>query len=247
MMHPHTARIQKTSARILLLFLLGMALPLLASAQHRPQLNLPKYDLKQYHFGFILGINQMFFSVNNVEEFDKMDSLYKLESTPELGFNIGIVSNLRLAEYWDLRFIPTLSFGERNLNYTFMLRNKQFYEDKKKVESTHIDLPLVVKFKSQRLNNFRAYILGGAKYSIDLASQAKKKESDDELRVKIERNDLALETGVGFDFYTTYFKFGTELKMSYGINDVLKQENTIYTRGIESMRSKIFQISFTFE
>lgn len=210
-------------------------------------LNLPKYDQKLYHFGFILGVNQMFFSVKNVPEFDKLDSLYILESTPELGFNIGIVSNLRLAEHWDLRFIPTLSFGERNLHYTFLQNNRKFYQDKKKVESTHIDLPFELKFKANRLNNFRAYLLSGAKFSIDLASQAKKKEADDALRVKIERNDVAFEAGVGFDFYTTYFKFGTELKMSYGMRDLLKHENTPYARGIESLKSKIFQISFTFE
>jgi hypothetical protein len=230
------------------LVLLGLALSLgVAQSQRRVQINLPKYDLKDYHFGFILGVNQMFFSVDRVPEFDELDSLYILESTPEMGFNIGIVSNLRLAENWDLRFIPTLSFGQRNLHYTFLLDNKQYYEEKRMIESTHIDFPFNLKFKSHRINNFRAYVIGGAKFSIDLASQAKKKEQDDELMVKLERDDMAAEFGVGFDFYTTFFKFGTELKMSYGVHDLLRHENNPYTRGIESLNSKIFQLSLTFE
>ncbi|HRY98550.1 MAG TPA: porin family protein [Bacteroidales bacterium] len=230
------------------LMILGLMLTLsLVQAQRRVQINLPKYDLKDYHFGFILGVNQMFFSVDRVPEFNELDSLYILESTPEMGFNIGIVSNLRLAENWDLRFIPTLSFGQRNLHYTFLLNDKQYYEDKKMIESTHIDFPFNLKFKSHRINNFRAYVLSGVKFSIDLASQAKKKEQDDELRVKLERDDMAAEFGVGFDFYTHFFKFGTELKMSYGVRDLLRHENNAYSRGIEKLNSKIFQLSLTFE
>jgi len=56
-----------------------------------------------------------------------------------------------------------------------------------------------------------------------------------------------IEVGIGFDFYTTYFKFGTELKMSYGLNDLLIQENNIYTDVIDKITSKISQVSFTFE
>ena len=216
-------------------------------AQRRVQINLPKYDLKEYHFGFILGINQMFFSVHRVPEFEALDSLYILESTPEMGFNIGIVSNLRLSENWDLRFIPTLSFGQRNLHYTFLMNNQKYYVEKKMIESTHIDFPFNLKFKAHRINNFRAYLLSGVKFSMDLASQAKKKEQDDELRVKLERDDMSLEFGVGFDFYTHFFKFGTELKMSYGIEDLLRHDNTAYTRGIDALNSKIFQLSLTFE
>jgi hypothetical protein len=229
----------------LLLLFLGSSIQV--NAQRRVQLNLPSYDQKQYHFGFILGMNQMFFSMDRVPEFNELDSLYILESTPEMGFNIGIVSNLRLSENWDLRFVPTLSFGERNLHYTFLLEDELFFEDKKKIESTHIDFPINLKFKANRVNNFRAYLLSGVKFSIDLASQAKKKEQDDELRVKLERDDMALEFGVGFDFYTHYFKFGTELKMSYGVHNLLRQENNIYTRGLDGLHSKIFQLSLTFE
>jgi len=118
---------------------------------------------------------------------------------------------------------------------------------KKNVPSTFVELPLHLKYKSKRLNNFRAYLLGGANYRIDLASQANKSKDAAEVQAKLLRSDVYGELGVGFDFYFEWFKFGTELKMSYGVLDVLKRENNIYTDGIDKLRSKIFQISLTFE
>ncbi|MHC1708506.1 MAG: porin family protein [Bacteroidales bacterium] len=217
------------------------------NAQRLKPENLPKYDLAPYHFGFILGMNQMFFSLKTIEDFTRQDSIYGVTAEPEMGFNIGIVTNLRLGEYWDLRFIPTLSFGERIMIFTRAIQDTVFFDTRKKVESTYLDFPLEVKFKSKRIHNTRAYVLAGVKYSLDLASQAKKKEQDEEIRVKLKKNDYALEVGVGFDFYTTYFKFGTELKMSYGVRDILKHETNIYTGSIERLNSKIFQFTLTFE
>lgn len=216
-------------------------------AQHRQPENLPKYDLAPYHFGFILGGNQMFFAVKPAKDLYSQDTVYAVSSKPDIGFNIGIVTNLRLGTYFDLRFIPTLAFGERNMIFTHSYRDSVFYNTEKKVESTYLDFPLELKFKSRRLHNTRAYVLTGIRYSIDLASQAKKKADDEEIRIKLKKNDYALEVGVGFDFYTNFFKFGTELKMAYGFRDLLYREPNIYTASIDKLNSKIFQLTFTFE
>jgi len=205
--------------------------------------NLPKFDFKPYHFGFALCINKMDFAIHPVPDYK--DSLFVIQSQPEWGFNIGIVSNLRLNDYADLRFIPTLSFGDRILNYT-LNDGTSVIRTSKKIESTFIDFPLVLKYKSKRLNNVRAYVIAGAQYSIDLASQAKKKSRKNDL-VKLKQNDFLYQVGVGFDFYLMYFKFATELKMSYGVRDLLKHDNTIYTNSIDKLNSKIFQLSFLFE
>lgn len=217
----------------------------LVSAQKHPQIeNLPKYDLRPYHFGFALCLNKMDFAIKPVENFVS-DSLFVILSQPQWGFNIGIVSNLRVGNYGDLRFIPTLSFGQRNLVYTLKY-DTTTVQTQKKIESTFIDFPLVFKYKSKRINNFRAYIIGGAQYSIDLASQAKKKDRENEL-VKLKQNDICYQFGVGFDFYLAYFKFATEIKMIYGMRDLLKRDNTVYTTSIDRLNSKLFQISFLFE
>ncbi|MBN2174716.1 MAG: PorT family protein [Bacteroidales bacterium] len=238
--------------------------PVQITAQSRKVENMPTYDYAKYHFGFILAANQMFFRLRPIEgyhfkQFDALQAneinadsayIYSIESEPTTGFTVGIVGNLRLGDYFDLRFVPSLAFGERYLNYRFLR-----YQDgadtlvdvKKVVPSTFVEMPLHIKYKSQRLNNFRAYVLSGFNYRIDLASQAKRSKDQGEIQVKINRNDIYWEIGVGFDFYFEWFKFGTEAKMSYGILDMLKREDNIYTDGIDRLSSKIFQISLTFE
>jgi hypothetical protein len=93
------------------------------------------YDLKSYHFGFLLGLNQMNFIIRNIENLRPLDTLYGIESTPKMGFNIGIVADLRISEFINLRFIPSLSFGERSLNYFIKFNNKTVASVEKKVES----------------------------------------------------------------------------------------------------------------
>jgi len=238
-------------------------------SQSRQVPNRPEYDLAPYHFGFLLGINQMLFTIktrpfyqdvtyynnstNQSLPDQNVDSvkLYNLEASPTFGFVIGLVGNLRLGEYFDLRFTPALTFGDRNIDYTM----KSYFGSsvpttlivQKNIQSTFVEFPLWVRFKGRRMHNARPYILAGGKWSLDLASNAKKKVDSNAAFVFLNQKDIYALGGVGFDFYTLYFKFGTEISMSYGLFDVLKRDNNIYTAPISRMSSKIFQISFTFE
>lgn len=218
--------------------------------------NLPHYDQKPYHFGFSLGLNKMDFALqpisnlhdikrsgNGVAEFDTLKSVL---TRAENGFNIGIVSNLRLADQWDLRFIPTLTFGDRNIIYSGK-RNGAPITRTQQLESTFIDFPLHLKYKSVRMVNTRAYVIGGLKYSHDLASTEDKEDFEDEILASIRKNDFFYELGVGFDYYFYYFKFSTEIKASFGVRDMLKRENSMFTNSIDRLNSKIIMISFLFE
>lgn len=211
-------------------------------------MNLPKYDLKKYHFGFLLAYNQFDFAIKPYSNLNAFDSLMVVESQSQSGFNIGVVSNLRLGNNFDLRFLPTLSFGDRIINYTIMYHDTISQKVQKKVESTYIDFPILLKFKSSRMNNMRVYVLGGFNYSIDLASQAKKKnEQKDEVLIKLYRNDYSFQIGVGMDFYLTFFKFSTEFKMAYGFRDLIQREGNLFSNSIERLNSKTMQVSFLFE
>jgi len=175
-----------------------------------------------------------------------------IESRPTPGFVISIVSDMRIGNLFNLRFIPSLSFGDRDLIYSILVYRKTdttLMSFTKKVPSTYINFPLEIKYKALRYDNFRPYLLAGAQYTLDLASQAKKREqrSAEEKIVKFNQNDFYLEAGVGFDFYNEWFKLGIELKMMYGLMDILKREHNIYTDPIAKLNSKIFQLSFTFE
>ncbi len=228
--------------------LIVFALLSFAVFSQRGNKNLPKYDLKKYHFGFLLAFNQFDFAVKPVSNLRPYDSLMVVESTPMSGFNLGVISNLRIGDHFDLRFIPTLSFGDRVLNYTIKYQDTIFHTVKKKIESTYIDFPVYVKFKSSRMNNTRLYVIAGLEYSLDLASQAKKKQqSKDEIYVKLKSDDYSFHAGVGADFYLTYFKFAVEFKMAYGFNDLIVREGNLFSNSIERLTAKNMQISFLFE
>ena len=217
--------------------------------------NNPQYDRKPYHFGFMIGFNEMDFTLRRQPNFnidpqkEGILDLYSVDVLPEKGFNVGIISNLRLNDHLDFRFIPDLAFGERNIKYLYSDTVNRTRSVVKKIESTYVEFPFLFKYKGVRLLNARPYIVGGLKYSMDLASQAKKKKKtdDNEDLVKIKRNDISGEVGLGFDFYLKYFKFATEVKMSYGLINIIDKEDTYLTNSIDRMSSKIFMISFLFE
>jgi len=248
----------------LILFIAFIFVGKSVNAQTSKVLNLPTYNQQPYHFGFILAANQMLFSVKPVKDLPRIkwtteqspdiyaDSLYVygLTSTPTPGFSIGILGNLLTGRYTDLRFIPTLSFGERLLNYSILAYRADssfLVNTQKSVTSTYVEFPLLFRYRSRRLNNVGAYVIGGIKYTIDLASRKKTNENTSDVSIKLKRHDIAAVIGVGFDFYTTYFKFGTELKMSYGLNNIIIKEDNIYANSIDQLRSKIFMLTFTFE
>ncbi len=237
-----------------------------ATSQDRGVMNLPAYNNAPYHFGFILAINQMHFTVKMKDGFqnytyDSLQSpdiyadsmnLLNVTSDPTMGFTVGIVGNLRLGKYFDLRFVPSLAFGERNINFYTKIYDDgtaSLVEIRKNVTSAHIDLPLFIKYRSKRVHNFGAYVLGGLKYTLDLAAtRADKKEKEEkETLVKLNKHDFLAEVGVGIEFYNAWFKFGIEAKMSYGLTDLLNRDDNVYSGGIESLKSKIWQLSFTFE
>ena len=132
-----------------LLIIIILLSPLISNGQRykKPQ-NLVKYDFKKLHFGFTLGINALNFNVQKSNNSLNNDTLLSILAQNQKGFNLGIVSNLRLGRYTDLRFIPTLVFGERILDYRFNETNNLTINSKR-IESTSIDFPIYIKYKSK--------------------------------------------------------------------------------------------------
>lgn len=190
------------------------------------------------------------------EHFERVDEdgnlqmgkpLRSLSSKASPGFGIGFVINKRLGENADLRLTPTLVFNDRLAYYEFEGEEAVI---EKKVQSTMVDFPLGFKLKSDRRNNFRAYVIGGAKYSIDIGS---KKRSNDaangamEKFLKNKRNFLSYEGGFGFDLYFEYFKMSPEIKLSYTLNDILKNDPSPYSKPIDKLMLRHVTFSLFFE
>ena len=236
---------QKITTYFLLLALFLGTLTSKAQRNKRAQ-NLIQYDYKKLHFGFTLGINDLNFNMQKNSNTITNDTLKTLHSKSQKGFNLGIVSNLRIGKYTDLRFVPTLVFGERHLYYGFIDMEQKDDERIKRIESTLIDFPIYIKYKSARYNNFRTYVIGGLKYSMDIASQDKIDDDGQEI-VKLKKNDLMGEVGFGLDFYLEYFKFSPQIKLSYGLLNLLSKDESVYTQSLNRLTTNGWMLSFTFE
>lgn len=215
----------------------------LFAQRYNVPLNLPNYDNKPIHFGFLIGLNTLDFKLTPVSNVE--DELFVIQSQNQKGFNLGVVSNMRLGNNLDFRFIPTLSLAERRIFYT-LNDNTVLTDENKKIESTFIEFPVSIKYKSSRYNNGRAYIMTGLKYSLDLASQRNIDDEGLEI-VKIKKDDFLYEIGLGLDFYLPYFKFSPELKANFGLTNLVVNDGSIYSRSIKGMKTRGFSISFTFE
>jgi len=233
-------------------------------------INLADYDEATYHFGFTLTANMMYLTLRPEDDYRDswhpyqeelywmpiVDSLKysNIQTVPTPGFSVGIVANLRLTDYLDLRVVPGMTFSWREVRHDFItVKNgaEGTHIVKDDVESVFIDLPFMLKYKAMRINNFRPYVITGLEYKYDLLSNSKKRnEMNAKQIVKLSPNDIYFTIGAGFDFYMFWFKLGVELRMAFGTFDLLKRQgidDNFATASINALRSKQFNIIFTFE
>ena len=224
-----------------------LLIPFAVSGQKEKPMNRSWYDEKLLHFGFSLGFNTMDLNITPSQEYLEADSLYPEVTRLNPGINIQIVTNLHPSRYIDIRFLPGVSFGQRNVRY---YKDQVLYNEQQRIESSFMEFPLLLKYKGDRLNNVRPYVIGGLNYRYDLAG---KKEFDDErpVYIRLKRSDLYFEVGTGLDFYLTYFKLSVELKMSNGLRNVLVDDaapgHLQFHNAIDKMRSQLWILAFHFE
>lgn len=211
-------------------------------------LNYQRGDRTLLHFGFSLGVNYMDYrallsGVNG----------YRAETGKlNVGFSVGIISELRICEDLGLRFLPGLEFANRSLAFTHV----EGEEGGKKYaynESVYINLPLMLKYKAKRINNFRPFLTAGSSFKYDFHNHDRLKP-DKSVFFRTNRSDVFLETGAGCDFYLPYFKFGIELRFSLGLTDVLVHRHDSenpgyenYTNALKKLNARIFSVCFNFE
>jgi len=241
-------RVRRISLILLLLLPLLTVGQSYTSGKNIKTENLPNFDLNRLHFGFLLGYNNADFFLKKSPTAFVEDSLLGVEHLRKPGFNLGIISSLNMTPNLSLRFIPSLSFQDRVLQYRFLESDGEVSIFDKPIESTYLEFPLLLKFRSDRINNFAVYMIAGGKCSLDMASQEDVNNNlDDDVVVKLSRSDYSYEVGGGVDFFLTYFKFGIDLKIGVGIPNQLVDDGTRFSRTLESLRTKNYFLTFTFE
>ena len=220
--------------------LCGVSLP--AFAQARVQ-NMAEHDQKPYYFGLTFGFNMAQYRIRYTEAYALTDTFKTIQPYWGPGFTLGLMGNLRVSKWVDLRIVPSLQFAEKRLN--FNTANKDSLE-KRTVESIYFTFPVQLKFKSDRIRNFRFYALGGGKIDYDLASNARSRKANEFLKIK--SFDAGYEIGVGFEFYYPNFIFSPEIKLSQGLVDqIYRDRNLPLTNAIETITTRTIVLSIHLE
>ncbi|MFL9843050.1 type IX secretion/gliding motility protein PorT/SprT [Flavobacterium rhizosphaerae] len=207
-----------------------------------PIINLENFDKQRVHWGYFLGFNSYDF------KFDyKVDPGKDIIVKSTTGFNVGLVGNLRLFEYLDLRFEPGLYYTQRDLAFPNI---QDAYDRLREVKSTYIHFPLLLKFSSKRVGNVRPYLTGGVSRTWNLDSNEFVKDDNitgDRFRMKTWTNNY--ELGFGIDLYFEYFKFSPSIRGVFSFDDEIIRDNdpsSPYTGNIGSMKTRAILVNFTF-
>ena len=232
--------------RILILFLLIHSF---GFSQKEKQQLYKNFDKRLIHFGFMLGVNSSDFNVYPKVNAYEQYGITSISNDAQPGGQLGILTTVKLGTPTiRFRFIPTLSFQERVLNYTSIdTFNFPKGIGQQRINSTNLDFPMMLQFRTRRYNNFTAYSLIGMQYSMDLQSQEDASQNFYDPFIKIKRNDWQGQIGFGIEFFAPFFKFGMELKYSQGFKNSFIQDFTTVANPIDRLYNRGWTFSIIFE
>ncbi|MEO6314496.1 MAG: outer membrane beta-barrel protein [Chitinophagaceae bacterium] len=243
----HLLRFKKQQPGIVAVLLL-LCSSFSAFAQLRDGLNLPDNDEKSYHIGIVvMGVSSRF-QISQHPRFLQNDSVLSVYPENTGGIGIGGMHTFRIGSHWDARVVfPQLLFANKVITYELKYpQSGEAAVTKKSIESILLGIPIQVKYKSDRIRNFRVYMMGGVKFETDLSSKARAKNADD--LVKLKGSDFGIEAGIGFNFYMRYFVLSPEIKVSNGISNVHSRDaNLKFSSVIDKIQSRQIVFSLIFE
>jgi hypothetical protein len=195
------------------------------------------------HFGVTFGVNISDYKIIIDSQYYAQTAIRTIRSSSSPGFNLGVISDFAISRSFDFRFVPDLSFTERDIVYS--LQNVDTLATKQ-VQSVYLDFPVELKYKSAPYKDFRMYVVGGVRYSLDLASNAEARNA--ESLVKVYPNSFFAEYGVGCEFHLPLVTICPEIKVSYGLTNALKQDPALpYSNVISKLIPRSILISLHFE
>ncbi len=199
-------------------------------------MNLTTFDRETFHFGYSVGINGMGFTT-----FPATGMQIDVKQNP--GININMVSSMRLAKYLDLRFLPGIQFGQRDITITNTLTQEVWDA---RIESVYLDFPFLLKYRSMRVNNYAPYLIAGINPRVDLTGG--EIENWKPVQRLVKAFDVFPELGIGLDFYLDKVKVATELKFAVGLLNIYnippnEPEYALFSGALDRMLSKMVILS----
>lgn len=206
------------------------------------------HDDWPYYFGLSISYNHSYLHPSKHPKFLQDDSVLSVDPGSSGGIALGLLGTLQLSPRFSLRANPQLIIGGAKY-FTYSLKypaSGENYIEKKTLPSTIVSFPLQVKFNSDRIGNFRTYLLGGVKYDKDLASNSQARNAED--LVKLSNSDYGYEAGIGFNFYFPFVTFSPELKISNGLSNIHSRDPSLkYSNVLDKLQSRMIVFSIILE
>ncbi|MBD1261827.1 PorT family protein [Maribacter polysiphoniae] len=213
----------------------------MAQFNEDPIINLENEDEPLLNWGYFLGFNQYDF------KFDYKNDAKHILVDKSFGFNVGLIGELRLNEFLDVRLEPGLLYNSRTLGFPGFTEESDAIRE---VKSTYINFPLLLKASAKRLGNWKPFLIGGASISMNLGSNEDSLDDNSAGTFRMKKMVYNYELGFGIDFYLEYFKFTPSIRGVFAISDELVPDNdpdSPWTGNLAGMRTRGLFINFTFE
>ena len=208
------------------------------------EINRSGHDFIPYYFGLTFGYSSMNLLTSKDTRFLQYDSVLTVEPGASGAVTLGLLGTLRLDKHFQMRLAPQLTIGGSRL-FTYTLKYPNVNEAaivKEPLTSTLFTVPLEFKFNSDRIDNFRVFMMGGAYTAIDLSSNSNARNAEN--LIKLKPNDFGYELGVGFDFYLKFVTLSPEIKINNGLSNVHSRDpNLKYSNILDKLYTR--QVTFT--
>lgn len=207
--------------------------------------NLENFDKRFLTWGYFLGFNNYDFKIDYVQQFTDSNTDIIVES--QAGFNVGLIGDMRISNYINLRLEPGLYITQRNLTFPNFTEE---LDANREVKSTYIHVPLLLKVSTKRLNNIKPFLVGGVSTSINLSSEEKNPEDNSSGTFRMTRNTSYYEIGFGIDFYLYYFKFSPSIRGVFAMSDELvrdEEPDSPWTSNMDKLSTRGIFVNFTFQ
>ncbi|WP_373512096.1 outer membrane beta-barrel protein [Persicitalea sp.] len=240
--------------QVAILLLLGLFTTERAQAQGTGYVrrHLEFYDDKPIHYGFLFAVPITRFNIRHSDKFLESDSAYAIGSPAQPAFRMGFTVNAFLNDRFDIRTTPSVSLYERQVRFDYPSgapaggNNPPGNKKIEKRESTWIEIPLLVKYKSMRRVNTRMYLLAGVTLAIETnVKRSRGGGSSNQLDTRT--SDFTVDYGVGFEQFFQFFKFAPELRFSHGLVNMLQPGTNSLSVGIDRMTTHTVTLYLNFE
>ncbi len=203
------------------------------------------YDDKPIHYGFFFAMPVTRFNVKYSPAYVNDDPAVRLYSPNAPSFRVGILVNTFLTERFDLRFTPAVSLYGREVKYEYPDGTEPRRETR---ESTWMEFPFLVKYKSDRRKNSRMYLIAGATAAVETNVRSKAAKVSGRLNTKTK--DLSVDYGIGFEQFLEYTKISPELRFSHGLVNLFNPGNATSSAnnaGIQRLSTHTVTLYLNFE